>query len=259
MTTAIIGIGSMGGALARGFLASGMEPSSLILCNRSESRLAPFRESGAQLTTYCLEAARAADIILIAVGHDDVEMMVEELAALDLSGKILVSLAAGTGTDAIHGILRRCGVSRPEVAVAIPNTAAAVCRSTTFIAYDNFDPIPAVEQLFERVGSVTTVFESELPVYTALASCGLAFAMRYIRAATAGGVELGVRAADAQRIVASTVAGAAALLEQPGVHAEAEIDKVTTPGGITIRGLNAMEAAGFTPAVIAALRAASRR
>lgn len=255
MTTAIIGIGSMGGALARGFLASGMEPSTLILCNRTPSKLEPFKASGAVLTTDCHEAAQAADIILLGVGHDDIEGMVEEIASIDLTGKIIVSLGAGTGTDTIHEIIRIEGGTQPAVAVAIPNTAVAVCRSTTFIAYDNFDPVPEVEQLFERVGSVTTVFESELPVYTALASCGIAFAMRYIRAATVAGVELGVRASEAQRIVASTVAGAAALLSQDGVHAEAEIDKVTTAGGITIRGLNAMETAGFTGSVIAAHKA----
>ena len=74
-----------------------------------------------------------------------------------------------------------------------------------------------------------------------------------MRAASEGGVQLGFRASEAQTIVAETLRGAAALLSQPGAHAEAEIDKVTTPGGLTIRGLNAMEKAGFTPAVIAGL------
>lgn len=79
--------------------------------------------------------------------------------------------------------------------------------------------------------------------------------MRYIRAAVEGGVELGFKAVDAQKIVVQTVKGAAGLLSLPGAHPESEIDKVTTPGGVTIRGLNEMEHAGFTSAVIRGLKA----
>ena len=89
----------------------------------------------------------------------------------------------------------------------------------------------------------------------ALSSCGIAYVMRYIRAATEGGVELGFKAADALGIVLQTVRGAVELLQAGGGHPEAEIDKVTTPGGVTIRGLNAMEHAGFTSAVIRGLKA----
>ena len=89
-----------------------------------------------------------------------------------------------------------------------------------------------------------------------LASCGIANALRYVRAATEGGVQLGFRAGEAQHIVAQTLRGAASLLDADGAHAETEIDKVTTPGGLTIRGLNAMEQAGFSNAVIRGLLAA---
>ena len=92
-----------------------------------------------------------------------------------------------------------------------------------------------------------------------MASCGIANALRYVRAATQGGVQLGFRAEEAQHIVAQTLRGAASLLEAEGAHAEAEIDRVTTPGGLTIRGLNAMEQAGFTNAVIQGLLAAMPR
>jgi pyrroline-5-carboxylate reductase len=79
--------------------------------------------------------------------------------------------------------------------------------------------------------------------------------MRYVRAASEGGVELGFKAADAQRIVMQTMKGAVELLQASGMHPEAAIDLVTTPGGVTIRGLNAMEEAGFTHAVIHGLKA----
>ncbi|MBQ5722120.1 MAG: pyrroline-5-carboxylate reductase, partial [Bacteroidaceae bacterium] len=92
----------------------------------------------------------------------------------------------------------------------------------------------------------------------ALASCGIAYAMRYIRAATEGGVELGMYAHEAQQIVAQTLKGAVSLLEANHSHPEAEIDKVTTPGGITIKGLNAMERNGFSNSVIEGLKASKK-
>ena len=90
---------------------------------------------------------------------------------------------------------------------------------------------------------------------TALCSCGTAYALRYIRAAVEGGVELGLYPDQAKAIVAQTVKGAADMLMTSGEHPEAEIDKVTTPGGITIKGLNRMEACGFSTAVIEGLKA----
>ena len=109
--------------------------------------------------------------------------------------------------------------------------------------------------IFSHLGKAMVIEEKLLPAATSLASCGIAYALRYVRAAMEGGVELGFRASDAQHIIVQTLLGAASLLLQPGAHPESEIDKVTTPGGITIRGLNAMEHSGFTSAVINGLKA----
>ena len=108
---------------------------------------------------------------------------------------------------------------------------------------------------FGELGDAMWVEERLMGAGMALASCGIAYAMRYVRAATEGGVELGMYARDAQRIVAQTLKGAVALLQANQSHPEQEIDKVTTPGGITIRGLNAMEQAGFTNSVVQGLKA----
>ena len=105
-----------------------------------------------------------------------------------------------------------------------------------------------------RLGQTRVVGEKQLRAGTLLASCGIAYAMRYIRAASEGGVEIGFRADDAKDIVLQTVKGAVALLQATGEHPEQAIDRVTTPGGITIRGLNAMEQAGFTKAVVEGLK-----
>ena len=125
----------------------------------------------------------------------------------------------------------------------------------TFVAPVIEGDTECVTELFKRLGDVMVVDERLLPAATTLGSCGIAYAMRYIRAAMSGGVELGLKASEAQKIVAQTVKGAAALLGRDGAHPETEIDKVTTPGGLTIRGLNEMEHAGFTSAVIRGLKA----
>ena len=112
-----------------------------------------------------------------------------------------------------------------------------------------------VEGLFKAVGRTFICPERLLPAGTTLASCGLAYAMRYVRASTEGGVELGFRAHEAQEIVLQTVLGVVRLLQASGMHPEQAVDLVTTPGGLTIRGLNEMERAGFSSAVIRGLKA----
>ena len=131
-------------------------------------------------------------------------------------------------------------------------TFIASARSTE--AMDGY-----VVDIFNELGVAMLVDEGLIPAGTSLASCGIAYALRYIRAAMEGGVELGFRADDAKRIVMQTLRGAADILEAGGAHPEAEIDRVTTPGGLTIKGLNAMEAAGFTHSVIEGLRASTKR
>ena len=115
-----------------------------------------------------------------------------------------------------------------------------------------------VVSIFDEMGNSLITDEAHLAAGTTLASCGIAYAMRYIRAASEGGVELGFKADDAKRIVMQTMKGAVELLETSGLHPEAAIDLVTTPGGVTIKGLNEMEHAGFTSAVIRGLKAGAK-
>jgi pyrroline-5-carboxylate reductase len=112
--------------------------------------------------------------------------------------------------------------------------------------------------IFNEMGNTLITDEKHLAAGTTLASCGIAYAMRYIRAASEGGVELGFKADDAKKIVMQTMKGAVELLEASGMHPEAAIDLVATPGGVTIKGLNEMEHAGFTSAVIRGLKAGAK-
>lgn len=249
---AIIGAGNMGGAIAEAILRTGIHQ--VTVSNRSEGKLKRFAQAGASVTTDNCQAAAQADIIVIAVKPWLVEKVLTELTAREnLQGKTIVSVAAATRGEQ----LCQWAGEGPQILTVIPNTAISRLASMTFVVPVRADEATTqcIRELFDTIGQTLVIDEAHLPAATALASCGIAYALRYVRAATEGGVQLGFRAAEAQAIVAQTLKGAASLLEAEGAHAEAEIDKVTTPGGITIRGLNAMEQAGFTNAVIQGLLA----
>ncbi len=139
----------------------------------------------------------------------------------------------------------------------MPNLAAAYGQSMTFVQsfHATQEKEQAVLDMFKSIGNAMLADDRQFKAGTALSGCGIAYAMRYIRAASEGGVELGFKADQAKEIVLQTLKGAVAVLEETGLHPEAAIDRVTTPGGLTIKGLNTMEANGFTTAVIEGLKA----
>lgn len=251
MKIAIIGSGAMGGALTRGMLRCGVaKPDELTITARTQATLDTFADTGVGRTTDNKAAAAGADIVVIAVKPWLVEQVVKEIQPT--AAQTLVVLAAGV--DARQ--LREWTEDLPRIATVIPNIAIAMGQSMSFVAPVNTDgaQTEAIAAMFRKMGDAVVTDAQHLAAGTALASCGIAYAMRYVRAATEGGVEIGFRAADAQRIVLQTMAGAVALLQSSGMHPEAAIDQVTTAGGMTIRGLNAMEAGGFTTSVIAGLK-----
>lgn len=256
MKVAVIGAGAMGGAVARGLVEAGVAPSRISVANPTEAKLAPLATLGINTTTDNSLAVRDADLVVIAVKPwilPDVAARLRDI--IDHTRQEVAVIVAGISCEDLKGMFRKenAETTLPVLSVVMPNTAMTLRRSMTFIV-EAHGKARRAEAAFSLLGKVMTIEERLLPAATALASCGIAYAMRYVRASVEGGVELGFRAADAQAIVVETLKGAAALLTLPGAHPESEIDKVTTPGGLTIRGLNAMEAAGFTPAVIAALK-----
>lgn len=254
MKIGIIGGGAMGSGLALGLARSGKTGGEeIMVSNPHIEKIAKLEDLGIRITTSNREAAKNADLIVLAVKPWIVERVVKEIAdETDREGTEFCSLAAGISGDELQSMFPS-GTPR-HLTLAMPNTAMAVGESMTFLVCRHGTPLHS-KRIFGLVGRVMEIEERQLTGAMALASCGIAYAMRYIRAACEGGVELGLRAGEAQEIMAQTLQGAVALLRQPGAHPETEIDKVTTPGGITIRGLNAMEEAGFTAAVIAGLRA----
>lgn len=261
MKIAIIGAGNMGGAIAAGLAKGTIVQTGDIICTaRTQKTLGRVKSIDPEInvTTDNCMAVKDADVIILAVKPWLMEDVVVGLRDhVDISRQIFVSVAAGITLEQLSGWIFPTRPSSVSVFRAIPNTAAAVLASMTFIASANADEeqIKLVCDIFDEMGSTMHVEERLIPAGTALASCGIAFAMRYIRAASEGGVEIGFRPEDARKIVEYTVKGAAELLLANNSHPEEEIDKVTTAGGITIKGLNEMEHEGFTSAVIKGLKA----
>lgn len=251
----------MGGAMADGFIKSGtVKPANISVANPTAQKLEHFALQGASVTTDNKTAAEGADIVIIAVKPWLVEQVVNELKpVLNYTRQTIITVAAGISGNQFTAWLKKDDAV-PQTFIVIPNTAIAVLASMTFIVPVNAtaDTTTTVKALFDNVGQAMITDERHLSAGMTLASCGIAYAMRYVRAAAEGGVELGFKADMAKDIVLQTMKGAVELLQANGNHPEAEIDKVCTPGGLTIRGLNEMEHAGFTSAVIRGLKAAAK-
>ena len=262
MKISVIGAGAMGGSTVEGLLKTNViMPADITVADPVQKTLDRFAEQGASVTTDNSIAAEGADVVMVVVKPWLVETVLNGIKdSLDLSKQLLVVIAARVSTAKIRSILAG---SQPEdfpLFLVIPNIAIAEMASMTFIvpvgATD--ENIQTVVSIFDEMGSTLITDEQHLAAGTTLASCGIAYAMRYIRAASEGGVELGFKADDAKAIVMQTMKGAVELLEASGLHPEAAIDLVTTPGGVTIKGLNEMEHAGFTSAVIRGLKAGAK-
>ena len=261
MKIAIIGAGAMGGALAEGLLKGSIfKPKDIVIANPHREKLEKFARLGAQTTTDNRAAVRGAQLVAIVVKPWLVEQVIGEIKpVLDYQQQTVVNMAAAIGSETLLSWLDKNG-SRPSLFQVIPNIAIAYRASMTFIV-----PCGAgekqtamVKSVFDDLGQSLITDEPHLGAGTALASCGIAYAMRYVRAAAEGGVELGFKADVSTHIVLQTLQGAVSLLQATGMHPEAAIDRVTTPGGLTIKGLNAMEHAGFTNAVIEGLKAGTK-
>ena len=248
MKIAIIGAGNMGGATALGF-AKFVPEAELVVTAAHATTLGKFAVRGIATTLDNVEAATDADIIILGVKPWLVEEILTQLRPV-LSGKILLSMAAGIPSAQIEEWLDGAGVLAAYT--VIPNLAIEIGESMTFMTEILGDPAAELQvlPLFNKVGKTLVVDERQLHAGMMVASCGTAFALRYARAAMEGGVRLGLYPRESLEAVLQTMKGAADLVTAHGTHPEQEIDRVTTPGGITIRGLNAMEAAGFTASVV---------
>ncbi len=247
---AILGGGNIGTSIAKGLLCSGLFTNEDITVTRLSSQpIGELAEAGVRLMYDNIEAIKGASVVVLAVQPRQAVKLLDEIKeALDPDRQIVVSTISAFTIEEIKAIAG----DKLFIVRVMPNTAIAVCESMTCLATTNTsdDRFREIKDLFDRMGSTLVIEEKMMSAATVLCSCGTAFMMRYIRAASQGGIQVGFPAEEARQISAQVAKGAAALLLQKGEHPEREIDKVTTPMGITIKGLNEMEHNGLSSAVI---------
>lgn len=254
MKVCLIGAGNLGGAVARGLVRGGVPAENITLTASRAETLEKFRAEGFDTTLDNAAAVRGADFVLIAVKPWLIEEIATQIAPeLGQESQMLICLAPGVPAAKLEELFP----GETPIVHAIPNTAAEIGKSATILSPVRVSGAQCkkAEELMGRIGSTILLPSTKMLAGTSVTSCGIAYALRYIRAAVEGAVELGIPPGVACKAVCDTVEGAARLLNEKGTHAEQEIDRVTTPGGLTIKGLNAMEEAGFSAAVIAGLKA----
>ncbi len=247
---AIIGGGNLGAAIAEGLISSGFTaPADIIITKRNTTTLAGLEAKGVQVSSDNAWAVDHARWIIFAVKPFQIKEILEGLKPrLDAAKHVIVSVITGVWIKDMEELLG------PDFMLfrAMPNTAIAIRESITCIcsSHASDETSQYIRRLFEQLGKVVFIEEKLMDAATVLGACGTAYAMRYIRANIQGGIEIGFDARTAALIAAQTVKGAAELLLTHNTHPEQEIDKVTTPKGCTIAGLNEMEHQGFSSSLI---------
>ena len=256
MKLTVIGAGNMGGALIKGW-AKSRQVESITVADKNETLLAQLKKDYPAITTTTsnVTAVSRADVVVFVVKPWLMKIVLAEVKPfLDLDRQIIISDAANFTTDMLANELCQQG----QFFYVIPNIAAEFGASMSFIAQSQAatqESLMTVEQLYALVGDTLVVAENLIGPGMMMASCGIAYVMRYIRAQMEGGCEMGFYPAQAKQIALQTMQGAVSLLKATGWHPEEAIDKVTTPGGVTIKGLNELDHAGFNSAVIRSLKA----
>lgn len=256
MKLTVIGAGNMGGALIHGW-AKSKKIADITIADKNEALLANFKQKYPELHTMTdnVEATKGADIVVIVVKPWLMPVVLDELKnVLDYKKQIIVSDAANFTTQKLSDTLGNEG----QYFYVIPNIAAEFGASMSFIAKGKNateESLAQVKSLYDLVGDTMVVTENLVGPGMMMASCGIAYVMRYIRAQMEGGCEMGFYPTQAKQIALQTMQGAVSLLKETGWHPEEAIDKVTTPGGVTIKGLNELDHAGFNSAVIKSLKA----
>ncbi len=256
---AIIGTGNIGCAIAEGLLDSKIiSPSKLTLTKRKIGSLDKFAKRGVKTISDNIVAVKNSTIIILAVTPQKVDTILSEIKDVINPKKHMV-LSIITGAE-IKDFKEKLGDDVPVLRV-MPNTAIAIKESMTCISANKEDvaSLKTAEMIFNTVGKTAIISEDLMGPATSLVACGIAFFLRAIRAAGQGGTEIGFHAEDAIMMAAQTAKGAASLLANGGYHPEREIDKVTTPQGLTITGLNQMEHHGFSSAMITGIVSSAKR
>ena len=252
---AILGGGNLGTSIALGLASTDRyAPEHIVVTKRRIQGLEEITDAGIQVMADSNEAVKRAHLVLLCVQPKQLEVLLNTIKSqLDPDRHVLVSTITGVSIDRIE---QQVGAGFPVVR-AMPNTAIAIRESMTMLAAKNTraEVLAEVKEIFDVMGRTLIIGEELMAAATVLGASGIAFCLRYIRAAAQGGIQMGFHAEEAQAIAVQTCRGAASLILEAGKHPEREIDKVTTPQGCTIAGLNEMEHNGMSSAVIRGIMA----
>lgn len=253
MKIAIIGTGNLGLSIAKGLVINNTY-TTLYLSKRNIDVLSSWKEyKNVFITQDNKEAAQNSDIIIFAVQPNQFDLILKEVKSLLTDKHVLISTITGYTIDRMESII---GNQHPIIR-SMPNTAISVGKSMTCLCSNDTGKkkLPIAEAIYNGLGTSLVIEEQHMQAATVLCASGIAFWMRLIRATTQGGVQLGFDADVALKMSMQTAMGAASLLIETGSHPEEEIDRVTTPRGCTITGLNEMEHQGLSSSLIKGLNA----
>jgi len=254
----IIGSGNIGLSLAKGLVSKNYcQAADITLTRRNIKQMSAELALGFKVSDHNPEAVKGASVIVLAVLPQQLKKVLEQLTSTITPAQIVVSVVSGVSCADIK---KELGNDK-QIIRAMPNTAISIGQSMTCMATDNAteESLNEMIRMFETVGAVVTINEDLMTSATALCACGIAFFLRSIRAASQGGVEIGFHAHDALKMAVQTAKGAADLLLLTQSHPEGEIDKVTSPKGCTIAGLNEMEHNGFSSAFIKGIKLSAKK
>ena len=252
----IIGGGNLGTSIIDGLLDSGVKPENLTITRRKLIALEKYKKIGVNVTSDNIEAVKNSDVILLCIKPQKTIAILKEISP-EITNQIVISTVTGISIPELEVELPKS----VSLFRAMPNTAAAIRESMTCISTNSDDEKQKeyVKVMFDNLGEVLFIEDELMASATVLAASGIAFALRYVRAAMQGGIEIGFSSEIAQKISAQTMKGAASLVLMEGNHPESEIDKVTTPQGITITGLNKMEHEGLSSAIVQGILASQKK
>ncbi len=241
LTIGVLGAGAMGGAIARGLVASGaLDASNAVAFDLDEAKLAPLVELGVNRAQSLAELASwGCEVLILAVKPQVLPAVMDQLGPLLPQGQLVVSIAAGVTLATLEAALPSARVVRvmPNLPLQVLSGATAVCPGSRATASD----AQLVRDLFAALGSAQVMTEAQLDVAGAITGCGPAYFALFIDALTRAGVQQGLPAAGCREMALATMRGVAQQLLDSGEHPRAYMEKVTSPGGTTAAALYAME------------------
>ncbi|MBQ5541407.1 MAG: pyrroline-5-carboxylate reductase [Bacteroidales bacterium] len=247
MNITIVGCGNLGFSIAKGLANKQKEFNLNITATDPEADLERIRAIGINAVRDNVQAVKDSEIIFLCVKPWVAKDVIEEIEPALNNSQVLVSPVAGLSIDQINAYSSK----KVSVFRIMPNIAASINQSVTCVSHDAEDEdIEKTLKILNILGKTIVVDENKINAATILTGSGIAYILRFLRAMTEGGIEIGFPSKIAQEIAAQTMKGTVELLLEEGVHPEQLIDRVCTPSGTTIRGLNEMEKNGFSSSVI---------